>query len=83
MKVMEAYTRNPSINLEDIIIAEESKMNDISNILTFDMHFEKLGLQVVFINGKRGFIYLALFYLFLSFLSLLIKVNSNVIIQLP
>ena len=46
-KVMEAYTRNPSINLGDIIIAEESKMNDISNILTFDKHFEKLGLKVV------------------------------------
>lgn len=46
-KVMEAYTRNPSINLGDIIIAEESKMNDISNILTFDEHFKKLGLKVV------------------------------------
>jgi predicted nucleic-acid-binding protein len=46
-KVMEAYTRNPAINLGDIIIAEESKMNDISNILTFDKHFEKLGLKVV------------------------------------
>jgi predicted nucleic-acid-binding protein len=46
-KVMEVYTRNPSINLGDIIIAEESKMNDISNILTFDEHFKKLGLKVV------------------------------------
>jgi predicted nucleic-acid-binding protein len=46
-KVMEAYTRNPSINPGDIIIAEESKMNDIRNILTFDKHFEKLGLKVI------------------------------------
>jgi predicted nucleic-acid-binding protein len=46
-KVMEAYIRNPSINLGDIIIAEESKMNDILNILTFDKHFEKLGLKVI------------------------------------
>ena len=44
-KVMDAYTRNPDINLGDIIIAEESKMNDISNILSFDKHFKKLGLK--------------------------------------
>jgi predicted nucleic-acid-binding protein len=46
-KVMDVYTRDPSINLGDIIIAEESKMNDISNILAFDKHFKKLGLKVV------------------------------------
>jgi predicted nucleic-acid-binding protein len=46
-KVMEAYIRNTSINLGDLIIAEESKNRNISNILTFDKHFEKLGLQVL------------------------------------
>jgi len=46
-KVMEAYIQNTSINLGDLIIAEESKNRNISNILTFDKHFEKLGLQVL------------------------------------
>jgi predicted nucleic-acid-binding protein len=46
-KVMDDYTKNPSINLGDIIIAEDSKSKNISIILTFDNHFEKLGLKVV------------------------------------
>lgn len=46
-KVMDAYSRNPSVNLGDIIIAEESKKQGISEILSFDKHFEKLGLKVV------------------------------------
>ena len=45
--VMDQYTKHPSINLGDIIIAEESRRNNISNILTFDRHFEKLGLNVL------------------------------------
>lgn len=46
-KVMEAYTKHPAINLGDIIIARESKNKNISSILTFDRHFEKLGLKVI------------------------------------
>ncbi|MCK5059026.1 MAG: PIN domain-containing protein [Candidatus Aminicenantes bacterium] len=45
-KVIEVYKENPSINLGDIIIAEESKEKGISTILTFDSHFEKLGLKI-------------------------------------
>ncbi|NIM15341.1 MAG: hypothetical protein GTO45_25470 [Candidatus Aminicenantes bacterium] len=41
------YTQNSSINLGDLIIAEESKNRKISNILTFDTHFEKLGLKAL------------------------------------
>ncbi len=46
-KVIDGYKKNPSINLGDIIIAEDSKSKNISTILTFDNHFEKLGLKVV------------------------------------
>jgi len=46
-KIMDAYTQNTSINLGDLIIAEESKNRNILSILTFDKHFEKLGLQVL------------------------------------
>jgi predicted nucleic-acid-binding protein len=46
-KVMEFYTQNSSINLGDLIIAEECKNRKISNILTFDTHFEKLGLKAL------------------------------------
>lgn len=46
-KVIEAYTKHSSINLGDIIIALESKNKNISSILTFDKHFEKLGLEVI------------------------------------
>jgi predicted nucleic-acid-binding protein len=45
--VMDSYTRNPSVNLGDIIIAEESKKEKISDILSFDKHFEKLGFNVI------------------------------------
>lgn len=46
-RVMETYTTHPSINLGDLIIAEESKNKGISGVLTFDRHFEQLGLKVV------------------------------------
>ena len=46
-KVMGSYTQNSSINLGDLIIAEESKNRKISNILTFDTHFEKPGLKAM------------------------------------
>lgn len=44
-KVMEIYKKNPGINLGDIIIAEEAKRQGISSILTFDSHFDKLGMR--------------------------------------
>ncbi len=46
-KVMETYVINPSIKLGDIIIAEDSKKENIFSILTFDKHFGKLGLRAV------------------------------------
>jgi predicted nucleic-acid-binding protein len=46
-KVMKTYVENPSIKLGDIIIAEDSKNENIFSILTFDKHFGKLGLKVV------------------------------------
>ena len=46
-QVIETYTKHPAINLGDIIIAWESKNKNLSSILTFDSHFEKLGLKVI------------------------------------
>ncbi len=46
-KVIETYAKNPSIKLGDIIIAEDSKSENILSILTFDKHFGKLGLKVI------------------------------------
>jgi len=46
-KVLETYVKHPSIKLGDIIIAEDAKNENIFTILTFDKHFEKLGLKVV------------------------------------
>lgn len=46
-KVVNTYMKYPKINLGDIIIALEAEKHDTPYILTFDKHFETLGLNVV------------------------------------
>ena len=45
-RVMDAYVRFPELPLGDIIIAEEAKSKNITQVLTFDRHFEKMGLTI-------------------------------------
>jgi predicted nucleic-acid-binding protein len=45
-RVLKLYKEYSSINVGDIIIAEEVKSQKISHILTFDPHFKKLNLQI-------------------------------------
>jgi AbrB family looped-hinge helix DNA binding protein len=42
------------LDVGDIIIAEDSKSSDISSILSFDNHFEKLGLTVISSLPEQG-----------------------------
>jgi len=46
-QVLELYLKHPFINLGDIIIAVEAKEKGIKKVLSFDRHFEKLGMIVV------------------------------------
>ncbi len=46
-KVIGTYVENPSIKVGDIIIAEDSKNENIFSILSFDEHFGNLGLKVI------------------------------------
>jgi len=45
--VVKIYIKYPAIKVGDIIIAREAANQNISKILTFDSHFETLGLTVV------------------------------------
>jgi predicted nucleic-acid-binding protein len=45
--VMELYVKNPKINLGDIIIAGEARSRGIHKVLSFDKHFQVLGMEVV------------------------------------
>jgi predicted nucleic-acid-binding protein len=44
-RVLDGYVRFPAIGVGDIIIAEQAREMNISRILTFDRHFEKLGMN--------------------------------------